>query len=321
MSACRSRDGQESGNDYLGPNDVDRIGSCIVRRDGLNWTESVDEVGNRGSAGESTDTWAYSAFGEDIATTGTSAQPYQFAGERNVAAAGLYQNRERWLFTAAGSFASMDPLDRVTAQPYRYGSSNPVLYTDPTGREFSIVGVAATVVAVGVLSAVATEGLHRIYEFFSPRLGIRPSDGLSKTRPDLATLFYLTPENPKSFEDGVSDGILEYWLDTGGSSKAAWDRSVDVREGPSSNEFVAQDSRIAAADHYLAGRDITTNVPFATAAYYFMTINHVYEAGKALGITIRAGRFSAAPFTPEIRNWGNRGAFQLDPDNIPYWKP
>jgi len=84
-------------------------------------------------AGVQTDTWRYTAFGEETARSGTNANPYQFAGERNVGAVGLYQNRARWLGTSVGAFVSVDPLLRETASPYGYAHAEPIGNSDSTG--------------------------------------------------------------------------------------------------------------------------------------------------------------------------------------------
>jgi len=94
-------------------------------------------------AGATTDTWRYTAFGEETARSGTNANPYQFAGERNVSSVGLYQNRARWLSTGAGAFVSVDPLLRETADPYGYANSDPAANADPTG----LFGVAIPLIA------------------------------------------------------------------------------------------------------------------------------------------------------------------------------
>ena len=93
------------------------------------------------SSGIPTDSWRYSAFGELLTRTGTSTQPYQFAGERFVVGLGLYQNRARWLDVGRGAFVSMDPLVRFTRQPYAYAANDPAWMVDPDGLSpFSIGG-------------------------------------------------------------------------------------------------------------------------------------------------------------------------------------
>jgi len=105
------------------------------------------------ATGAQTDTWRYTAFGEEVARSGTDAFPYQFAGERNVAAVGLYQNRARWLSTGVGAFVSVDPLERDTQVAYRYAESNPSRMTDPTGA-FSVGEAGMVVAIIGAVSVL-----------------------------------------------------------------------------------------------------------------------------------------------------------------------
>jgi RHS repeat-associated protein len=77
----------------------------MYESDGLGSTRSLLDV-----SGAQTDTWSYEAFGTTLSSTGTSVNPYRFAGERFVGDVGMYQNRARWLDTMTGRFASEDPL-------------------------------------------------------------------------------------------------------------------------------------------------------------------------------------------------------------------
>lgn len=114
------------------------------------------------ASGARTDTWSYSAFGEGLARTGTSVQPYQFAGERNVGSVGLYQNRARWLSTSAGRLVSEDPFSGfselpISQNPFIYGLNDPVLFVDSSGR-VSIAQVGISVAIGASLGAIASAG-------------------------------------------------------------------------------------------------------------------------------------------------------------------
>jgi RHS repeat-associated protein len=85
------------------------------------------------ASGAVTDTWRYTAFGEELTHTGTGVNPYRFAGERYVGEVGLYQSRARWLDTGRGAFVSVDPLLRGTGTPYSYADQGPTFKTDPSG--------------------------------------------------------------------------------------------------------------------------------------------------------------------------------------------
>jgi RHS repeat-associated protein len=105
-----------------------------------------------------TDTWRYTAFGEELTHTGAGLNPYRFAGERYVGEVGLYQNRARWLDTGRGAFVSADgygapavAVDGDVTTPsrpfdYVYAGARPIGSIDPTGEmEFSILGLTITV--------------------------------------------------------------------------------------------------------------------------------------------------------------------------------
>jgi RHS repeat-associated protein len=126
------------------------------------------------AGGARTDTWTYSAFGEGLGQTGTSAQPYQFAGERNVALAGLYQNRARWLSTSKGAFLSSDPLRGfdaypLTQLPYSYGGLMPTTASDPTGQSYTVAGLGVAIV-IGAAINIAIQRPTTRGEYFSAAL-------------------------------------------------------------------------------------------------------------------------------------------------------
>jgi RHS repeat-associated protein len=69
---------------------------------------------------------------------GSSLAPFGFTGELQDAA-GLTYLRARWYNTLNGMLTSRDPFTGFSEKPYslhsyQYGYSNPLLYTDPSGR-------------------------------------------------------------------------------------------------------------------------------------------------------------------------------------------
>ena len=115
------------------------------------------------ATGARTDTYAYEAFGSTVSTTGNDLNPYRFAGERLVDSVGMYQNRARWLDTRTGRFVSVDraegkALSPITLGPYLYGGADPVNYTDPTGREFDLASMMASITISSVLAVVTNVG-------------------------------------------------------------------------------------------------------------------------------------------------------------------
>jgi RHS repeat-associated protein len=92
------------------------------------------------SAGTVTDTYDYDAFGNLIASTGTTPNNFLFVGEQFDPALGLYYNRARYLDVLNGRFMTMDPelgdtRDPVSLHRYLYANADPVNVADPSGRE------------------------------------------------------------------------------------------------------------------------------------------------------------------------------------------
>jgi RHS repeat-associated protein len=95
-------------------------------------------------AGQVTDGYTYTAFGELIAHTGTDPQPYAFTGEPYDPNVGFQYHRARWMDPEAGRFVSLDPFRGLaeipnSLQPHSYVASNPVDATDPSGAFSSLI--------------------------------------------------------------------------------------------------------------------------------------------------------------------------------------
>jgi len=116
---------------------------------GSTWTPSFcgfDGHGNvrflANSAGTITDTYTFDAFGAQIASTGTTSNPYLYSGEHFDSALNLYHLRARYYNMLTGRFMSMDPWQHKSCRSksplwsnaYAYVSDNPVNKFDPTGR-------------------------------------------------------------------------------------------------------------------------------------------------------------------------------------------
>ena len=90
--------------------------------------------------GTITDSYDYTAFGEQILHVGTDPQPYAFAGEPLDPNSGFQYHRARWMDPRVGRFAGMDPwagnpFDPQTLHKYLYAAADPHNRVDPTGRE------------------------------------------------------------------------------------------------------------------------------------------------------------------------------------------
>jgi RHS repeat-associated protein len=110
------------------------------------WTPSFygyDGHGNvrflANTAGTITDTYTFDAFGNQIASTGTTPNPYLYSGERFDNALNLYHLRARYYNVLTGRFETIDPYagniaDPATLHKYVYTKNNPVNWIDPRGN-------------------------------------------------------------------------------------------------------------------------------------------------------------------------------------------
>jgi RHS repeat-associated protein len=126
------------------------------------WTPSFYGYDGHGSvrfladaSGVVTDTYQFDAFGNQIASTGTTPNNFLFSGEQLDSSTGLYQLRARWYRPTVGRFITRDPVEGGSCcagsagefcasrrfNPYIYASNDPVNHADPTGQAV-LVGTA-----------------------------------------------------------------------------------------------------------------------------------------------------------------------------------
>jgi RHS repeat-associated protein len=74
-------------------------------------------------------TYDYDVFGAIRSSSGSQANAWTFTGEQTDATTGLEYLRARYYDSATGRFISKDPA----GTGYRYGRSNPVSLSDPSG--------------------------------------------------------------------------------------------------------------------------------------------------------------------------------------------
>jgi RHS repeat-associated protein len=89
--------------------------------------------------GNITDTYYYTAFGEELAKTGTTENEFRYTGEQWDPNAGFYYLRARWMDPSTGRFVSVDPYAGdpqapVSLHRYLYGNNSPINCKDPTGK-------------------------------------------------------------------------------------------------------------------------------------------------------------------------------------------
>ena len=110
----------------------------------------VSEVGAVVSA--ITDTYVYDAYGNLLKQTGTTENDYLYTGEQYNASTGLYYLRARYMNPLTATFTQRDSYEGELESPltqnrYLYAGGNPVMYSDPSGNNFSF-GEALTTLSV-----------------------------------------------------------------------------------------------------------------------------------------------------------------------------
>ncbi|MHB8857268.1 MAG: DUF7948 domain-containing protein [Bellilinea sp.] len=108
-------------------------------------------------SGAVTDTYAYTAFGERYAQTGTTANAYQYTGQQFDSLTGLYSLRVRNYDSETGRFLTRDLAsvfldDPIELNRYLYVHNSPINFSDPSGR-FSFADTAMIYTNVSVSPA------------------------------------------------------------------------------------------------------------------------------------------------------------------------
>lgn len=91
-----------------------------------------------GAGGAVTDRYTYDGYGNSVASTGSTENPYRYSGQRLDSDTGLYQLRARYYSPATSRFLSRDPLggsldDPRSTHRYTYAGDDPINASDPTG--------------------------------------------------------------------------------------------------------------------------------------------------------------------------------------------
>ncbi len=128
---------------------------AVMRPDGSGGWQSrfyhADGIGSvrrlTDEAGNTTDSYTYSAFGELLEHVGTDPQPYAFTGEPYDPNVGFQYHRGRWMDPRVGRFLGMDPFggsafDPPTLHGYQYAAGSPVDGIDPSGQFTQATGYA-----------------------------------------------------------------------------------------------------------------------------------------------------------------------------------
>jgi RHS repeat-associated protein len=141
------------GDDLLAA--IRSTGTRFYHADGLaSIRRLTDEAGNV------TDAYSFTAFGELLTHTGSDPNAYLFAGQPLDPNSGFYYNRARWMDPRTGRFVSLDTHPGVATDPaslhkYLYAAADPVNNVDPSGL-FSIGSMVMTSAIVGCLAGALT---------------------------------------------------------------------------------------------------------------------------------------------------------------------
>src|SRR5439155_26265092 len=97
------------------------------------------------SAGAVTDTYAYDAFGNIVAQTGSTPNSFLYRGEQYDAALQMYYLRARYYRPQVGRFLTQDTYEATAEDPpslhkYLYANADPVDGIDPTGHGLTFRG-------------------------------------------------------------------------------------------------------------------------------------------------------------------------------------
>jgi RHS repeat-associated protein len=146
---------ETSGGDYwydhtttVTPTSAASFTGSAYRLNGVT-TFAVTAVNNRSYVpvslkyAEITDTYTYDAFGNLIASTGSTVNNYRYTGEQWDPDVGLYYLRARYYDTQFGRFWTMDTFEGQNEDPlslhkFIYCAGNPVNGSDPSGHEFEM---------------------------------------------------------------------------------------------------------------------------------------------------------------------------------------
>jgi RHS repeat-associated protein len=137
-------------------------------RAGVTCTYAADGQGSvrqlTDASGAVTDAYWYTAFGEELATTGTTANGFRYSGEQWDPNAGFYYLRARWMSPSTGRFTSVDPavgdrLAPVSLHRYLYSNNSPATFVDPTGN-FTLVEAMVVVADLTILASYVILAPH-----------------------------------------------------------------------------------------------------------------------------------------------------------------
>jgi RHS repeat-associated protein len=195
------------------------LAAAVGQNNQLSYYQS-DASGNitglTGASGDLVTSYTYDPFGQILASTGTTENPFKFSGSYGVIsnADGLVQTKARVYNPATGSFTSMDPLGALAGpNAYTYSANNPISFGDPSGLLKVFQGFSGT---LGLFGGAATIGTGA--EIVEGALAVGTAFG---TAPVLLTLavggllvaggIYALKEADEDIAESLHDGPQPQW--------------------------------------------------------------------------------------------------------------
>ncbi len=117
----------------------------------------------------------YSGFGVPSRPIDDS-QTYAFGGERFDPITQMVYLRARWYMPSIGRFTAMDAKEPDFRDPqslnrYTYARNNPLIFSDPTGREFSITGLLGSMGIQTGMRGLQNQALSKGMQFAAVIIG------------------------------------------------------------------------------------------------------------------------------------------------------
>lgn len=196
-------------------------------------------------------------FGDGLTTSGTTpdATQHHFTGKERDTESGLDYMTARYYASATGRFTSPDPLmfnELRLINPqrwnmYSYGVNNPLLFTDPDGRDAIAVNFGADVHGLGHMGIISVHADgNATYSRFGPQHPGSAADvGQVRTTTDLPKVQFDSNGNPTEasykaltesvakFEDNYTGPVKMFHYKTSEAETAALDSYIKAAQAAS----------------------------------------------------------------------------------------
>jgi RHS repeat-associated protein len=147
MAAVTAEEGvlrlADATNSYIyGPNNlpIEQINNTTEKVQYLHHDQAGSTRLITGSAGTVEASYTYDAYGNTTGHTGTATTPLGYDGQYTSSDTGLIYLRARIYDPATAQFLTVDPLEKLTREPYSYAADNPLNHYDPSGLFLGIPG-------------------------------------------------------------------------------------------------------------------------------------------------------------------------------------